>query len=67
MIGRTLSEETRKKLSEAQLGEKNHFFGKIHSETTRQKISEAMKGKNSHLLGELNPRFGKTKTPPENF
>jgi len=60
LIGRIFSEETRKKLSEAQLGEKNHFFGKVHSEVIRQKISKAMKGKNSHLIGELNPMFGNT-------
>jgi len=35
------SEETRKKMSEAQRGEKHHNYGKKHSEETRKKISEA--------------------------
>jgi hypothetical protein len=38
-------EEVRKKISEAQKGEKHHFFGKHHTEETRKKISEAHKGK----------------------
>jgi hypothetical protein len=45
---KSLPEETKKKISEATQGEKNHFFGKHHSEetkkTNRQKISKAMKG-----------------------
>lgn len=47
-LGRKPSEETRKKMSEAGVGEKNPFFGKKHSPETRQKISEAKKG---HGLG----------------
>lgn len=39
------SEETRKKMSEAKKGEKNHFYGKTHTEETRKKISEANKGR----------------------
>ena len=41
------SKETRKKMSESQKGDKNHFFGKHHSEETLEKISKANKGKNS--------------------
>lgn len=37
-------EETRKKLSIARRGEKNHQFGKPHSEETKKKISESKKG-----------------------
>ena len=57
-LGVIVSEETRQKLSEAQKGENNGFFGKKHSEETRQKyrdrtyseetrhkMSEAKKGK----------------------
>jgi hypothetical protein len=33
----------KRKISEAQKGEKNHNFGKHHSEETRKKISEAIK------------------------
>jgi hypothetical protein len=45
MRERTPSEETRKKMSEARKGEKNHNYGKIHSEETRRKMSEAQIGK----------------------
>lgn len=39
------SEETRKKMSESQTGEKNHFYGKTHSDETKRKQSEVKKGK----------------------
>jgi hypothetical protein len=40
-----ISEETRKKLSELRVGEKNPNYGKEISEEQKQKISEANKGK----------------------
>lgn len=40
-----MSEETRKKISEAKKGEKNHIYGKHHSIETRKKMSAAHKGK----------------------
>ena len=47
--GKLISEETRKKLSEANkgkhLGKDNPFYGKHHSEENRKKLSEANKGK----------------------
>ena len=46
-----MSEETRRKMSEAQKGEKNHFFGKHLSEEHRKKLSEAKKGENHPLFG----------------
>ena len=42
--GRTVTNETRKKMSEAKKGENNPFYGKLHSEETRRKMSEAKKG-----------------------
>lgn len=51
-IGKLLSEETKKKLSEVKIGDKNHFFGKHHSEETRRKLSLA-------LSGDKHPLFGK--------
>lgn len=45
MSGYTLSEETRKKMSEIQKGKNNGFYGKHHSEETKRKIGEAQKGK----------------------
>ena len=41
--GKTLTEEHRRKLSEAAKGKKNHNFGKTPSEDTRRKLSEAAK------------------------
>ena len=41
----TLSDETKKKQSEAKMGEKNGMKGKKHSAETRKKISELMTGK----------------------
>ena len=59
MHGKTLSEETKKKMSEAQKGEKSYWYGKTtwmkgkhHSEETKKKMSESMKGEN-------NPNYGK--------
>ena len=48
--GKTLSEETKRKISEAQKG-------KSHSEETKRKISETMKGK---YCGEKNHFYGKS-------
>lgn len=45
MKGKTVTDETRKKMSEAQKGEKHPLFGTHTSEVTRKKISEALKGK----------------------
>ena len=47
-FGKTLSFETRKKLSEANKGN-------THTEETKKKISEAMKGKRT---GDKNPLYG---------
>lgn len=41
----THSEESKRKMSEAQKGEKSHLYGKHRSEETRRKLSEAHKGK----------------------
>lgn len=43
--GKTLSEETRAKISAANQGEKNHFYGKHHTEESKAKISAVHKGK----------------------
>lgn len=43
--GKILSEETRKKISEANKGENHPMFGKTHSKETKKKMSEAKKGK----------------------
>ena len=51
MLGKTHSEETRRKMSEAQKGENNHMYGKKLSKETRRKMSEAQKGENNHMYG----------------
>ena len=42
---RTFSEETKRKISESNKGEKNPMYGKHHYEETRRKISESLKRK----------------------
>lgn len=44
-FGRKHREETKRKMSEAQRGEKNHGFGKHLSEETKEKLRKANKGK----------------------
>ena len=48
-----ISDETRKKKSEAMKGEKNPLFGKHHSEETRRKMSEANKRRWAKKRGEI--------------
>lgn len=48
-----LSDETKRKLSEAHKGERNPMYGKPRSDETKQKIADALKG-------EKNPNYGKT-------
>lgn len=47
--GRKHSAEAKRKISEAQRGEKNHMWGKRHSPETKRKMSEAQKGKTLSL------------------
>lgn len=47
----TISEETRKRMSKAQRGTKNHGYGKHRSLETKQKLSEANGGVNCHWYG----------------
>lgn len=49
--GRCFSEETRRKMSEAHKGAKNHNYGKHLSDETRRKLSEAKKGKPTWIKG----------------
>lgn len=60
MKGYVPSEETKAKIREAHLGEKNHFFGRSHSEETKNQISETKKANPSKpWLGK--PRSEETK------
>lgn len=49
--GKTPSEETRQKMSDAQRGEKNHNYGMPKSEETKQKMSEAQQGDKGYWYG----------------
>jgi len=51
------TEETKKKLSEQKIGEKNPQFGIPRTEEDKKKISEGMTGKHA---GEKNPQYGRT-------
>jgi hypothetical protein len=57
MLGKTLSEETRKKMSLAAKGERNGFYGKKHSRETRKKFSE--KRKNQVVSEETKQKLSK--------
>lgn len=50
-----MSEETKQKMSEIHLGEKNHMWGEHHNDESIQKMSEAKKG-------DKNPMHGKRHT-----
>lgn len=45
-LGRKASKETRLKMSESHMGEKNHFYGKYHTEETKQKLRDKLSGEN---------------------
>jgi len=49
--GAVISEEHRKKISEANKGEKHPFYGKTHTKETKLKISESTKGEKNHFYG----------------
>ena len=49
--GKTLSEETRKKMSESRSGEKHPMYGKHHSDDTCKKISECIRGEKHPFYG----------------
>tara|TARA_E500000318_G_scaffold67984_4_gene62774 strand:+ start:5035 stop:5700 length:666 start_codon:yes stop_codon:yes gene_type:complete len=44
MAGKTHTEASIAKMSEAKKGNKNNFYGKTHTEETKQKISDSKKG-----------------------
>ena len=65
MFGRCHTKETKRKQSEAQMGEKNHSFGKIRTNESRKKQSESWtdekrKRQSEKISGKNNPNFGKT-------
>lgn len=59
MLDKHHSVESKKKISSAQTGNKNHMFGKKHSDESKKKISEA--GKNRKLSTESKRKISETK------
>ena len=57
-LGTKRSVETKMKMSEAQKGEKHHFFGKNHSKEAKQKMSESKKDK--HLSEETKQKISQS-------
>ena len=43
------SEESKQRMSEAKIGEKNYWFGERHTEESIQKMSEAQRGEKNHM------------------
>lgn len=67
MIGRKVSKETAKKISEAISGEKNYMYGKYHSPEVAEKIRQSHLGAKNHMYGkkhsqESKDKVSKTKT-----
>ena len=64
--GTVVSEETRRKISEATKGKNNPFYNKSHSEESRRKISEAAKGENNYWCGKSHSNETKKKISQAN-
>ena len=64
--GAVVSEETRRKISEATKGKNNPFYNKSHSEESRRKISEAAKGENNYWCGKSHSNETKKKISQAN-
>jgi group I intron endonuclease len=55
------SEETKQKISEANLGDKCYWYGKTLSDETRRKMSEARKGEKNYMYGKTMNEITKQK------
>lgn len=53
--GKKHREESKKKISEALMGEKNHFFGKTHADQSKAKMSFSRSGPKNHAFGKPSP------------
>ena len=72
--GITHSDETRRKISDAQKGENNPFYGKTHSDEFKQKISKIQSGKGNSQFGTMwitngasNLKINKTDNIPDGY
>lgn len=59
--GFTVSEDVRRRIADAQKGEKSYHFGKNLSENTKKKISEAIRGEKHPLWGRTHTQESKNK------
>lgn len=59
-IGKKLSEETRRKMSEARRGRPGTMLGRKHSEETKKKMSISRSGQNNPVLGRVRTEEEKT-------
>lgn len=60
--GMKLSEEHKKKISKAKMGDKNPNYGKVYSEEEKQKMKERFSGDKNPMFGkrgELSPNYGR--------
>jgi group I intron endonuclease len=53
--GKKHREESKKKTSEALMGEKNHFFGKTHTDESKAKMSSSRSGPKNYAFGKPSP------------
>lgn len=60
--GKHHTEESRLKMSEAKMGDKNPFYGKHHTTYTKRRISKKLKGKKHPNYGKICPKEVKEKT-----
>lgn len=60
-FGKKYSEETKKKMSDAAMGNKNHRFGVTPSKETRDKLSKSNQGNGNPLFGEKHTTESKKK------
>lgn len=51
-LGKTMSDEAKKKMSESRKGAQNPMFGKTHTDITKKKISGNNKGRTGHVISE---------------
>lgn len=59
--GRIYSNETKRKMSEAQRGEKNHHYGKHYSKEIREKRSISSRGEKNNFYGKHHSEESKRK------
>jgi hypothetical protein len=50
-VGRPHTEETKQKLRDIRVGDKNPFYGKTHKRDTRKKMGDAQRGNKNHNYG----------------